>query len=91
MLMYFINKHLPILTLLLLSALIACSPKLRQKKAEKVLYPIDKNLPVDSEMLAFYKPYKLELDSVMNDIVAVSDIEITKAQPEGLLNNFFHL
>ncbi len=46
-------------------------------------------MPADSEMLAFYKPYKQKLDSVMNDIVAVSEKEIIKSQPEGPLNNLF--
>jgi 2',3'-cyclic-nucleotide 2'-phosphodiesterase (5'-nucleotidase family) len=86
----FLNKTI---TLVLIPALCgflnACSPKLHFTKTEKTLYIIDQKLPLDSLLLTFYKPYKLKLDSVMNDIVAVSDIEITKNQPEGLLNNFF--
>lgn len=68
---------------------VACSPKLKLSKVNKQLYPISKTMPADSEMLAFYKPYKQKLDSVMNDIVAVSDIKIEKNKPEGALNNLF--
>lgn len=67
----------------------ACSPKLKTSVINKQVYGLSYNLPQDSLMLAFYKPYKQKLDSVMNDIVAVSDIEIIKSQPEGPLNNLF--
>lgn len=69
--------------------LCACAPKLKLNIVNKQLYPINKNMPLDSEMLAFYKPYKQKLDSVMNDIVAVSDIALVKNKPEGPLNNLF--
>lgn len=77
------------LTYLFISIISACSPKLKVTKTEKLIYPITQNLPIDSQILNFYKPYKIKIDSIMNDIVAVSDIEITKNKPEGLLNNFF--
>ena len=67
----------------------ACSPKLQLVKTEKKLIPITENLPKDSAMLAFYKPYRIKLDSLMNDVVAISEKEIQKGQPEGPLNNFF--
>ncbi len=65
----------------------ACSPKLHLSSTEKKLYPITQNQPKDSAMLAFYKPYKMHLDSQMNEIIAVSAIEIVKGRPEGPLNN----
>jgi len=77
------------LTYLFISIISACSPKLKVTKTEKSVYPIIQNLPLDSQLLNFYKPYKIKLDSMMNDVVAISDIEITKNKPEGLLNNFF--
>lgn len=67
----------------------ACSPKLKISKNQKQIYTITQTMPVDSDMLAFYKPYKLILDSVMNDVVAISELELTRNQPEGTLNNFF--
>ncbi|MGB4773921.1 MAG: 5'-nucleotidase C-terminal domain-containing protein [Daejeonella sp.] len=65
----------------------ACSPKLQLRSTEKNLYPITQDQPKDSAMLAFYKPYKMRLDSQMNNVIAVSAIEIVKARPEGPLNN----
>ncbi|MBC7655308.1 MAG: 5'-nucleotidase C-terminal domain-containing protein [Oligoflexus sp.] len=73
----------------MLAFLAACSPKLQLGKTEKQLYPISAEMPKDAAMLAFYQPYKLKLDSIMNDVVAVSTKEISKKLPEGTLNNFF--
>ncbi|MEO5909929.1 MAG: 5'-nucleotidase C-terminal domain-containing protein [Pelobium sp.] len=67
----------------------ACSPQLHISKTEKQLYPISDNYKPDSAISAYYMPYKLKLDSIMNDVVVVSAKEIKKAQPEGPLNNFF--
>jgi 2',3'-cyclic-nucleotide 2'-phosphodiesterase (5'-nucleotidase family) len=73
----------------ILAFLTACSPKMQLGKTEKNLYPISAEMPKDSAILAFYLPYKLKLDSIMNDIVAVSTKEMKKGTPEGTLNNFF--
>lgn len=67
----------------------ACSPKYQLSGTNKQQYPIDQSLPKDSAILNYYSPYKRALDSIMNDVVAISDKEIRKAQPEGPLNNFF--
>lgn len=67
----------------------ACSRQLHVNKTEKQLYPITAELKPDSIMEAFMSPYRQKLDSVMNDVVAVSTKEISKDRPEGLLNNFF--
>jgi 2',3'-cyclic-nucleotide 2'-phosphodiesterase (5'-nucleotidase family) len=42
----------------------------------------------DSLTLEIIKPYKIQLDSQMNEILAYSEIFMYKDQPEGLLNNF---
>ncbi len=49
---------------------------------------LDSTLTQDSSSLAVIAPYKNSLDIEMNEIIAYSDIDITKNQPEGLLNNF---
>ena len=64
-----------------------CSPKLRLSSSEKTLYPISANQPKDSVIIAYYLPYKMRLDSQMNENIAVSAIEIVKGKPEGPLNN----
>jgi 2',3'-cyclic-nucleotide 2'-phosphodiesterase (5'-nucleotidase family) len=73
----------------LIAFLGACSPKYHLSETKKQLLPITESLPKDSVLSAFYQPYKIKLDSLMNDVVAVSEKEIQKAQPEGPLNNFF--
>lgn len=67
----------------------ACSPRLHVAETKKQLYPISSEIAPDALISAFYKPYKLKLDSIMNDVVGVAAIEISKGQPEGPLNNFF--
>ncbi len=69
--------------------LAGCSPQLQIRKTEKQLYPITTAIKPDSVMEAFVSPYRQKLDSIMNDVVAVSTKEIQKSRPEGLLNNFF--
>ncbi|HET8830080.1 MAG TPA: 5'-nucleotidase C-terminal domain-containing protein [Pelobium sp.] len=69
--------------------LVACSSQRHVSKTEKQLYPITSAITPDSSMEAFVFPYRQKLDSVMNDVVAVSAKEIQKGKPEGLLNNFF--
>ena len=72
---------------LLMLGLMSCSPKLQLNNSLKQQYAISKDLPMDSAMLAFYKPYKQRLDSSMNDVIAVAETEISRAKPEGRLNN----
>lgn len=67
----------------------ACSPQLQVSKTEKQLYPITSAIESESAVEAFISPYRNKLDSVMNDVVAVSAKEIQKDRPEGPLNNFF--
>lgn len=67
--------------------LVSCSPKLSLNNSEKVLYPIRDDQPKDQGILNYYLPYKTRIDSLMKEVIAVSDTEITKDRPEGLLNN----
>ena len=78
-----------LLALGLASSFLACSPKLTLVNTEKQLISVSETGPKDSAILAYYRPYKLKLDSIMNDVVAVSEKEISKGSPEGPLNNFF--
>ena len=72
---------------LLAVSLHSCSPRFVPAAASQQQYNITAGLPVDSAVLAFYKPYKLQLDSQMNAIVAESASEIKSERPEGRLNN----
>lgn len=82
-------KHIRI-NIVLVSALllqVACSPKLQLSSSIKQQYAISKDMPADSAILTFYKPFKQRLDSNMNDVIAVAETEIARAKPEGKLNN----
>lgn len=74
------------LTALLLQA---CGVHYQVKNTQKQIYPISADFPADVTLSNFYKPYKQQLDSIMNDVVAVSAKEIQKGKPEAPLNNFF--
>ena len=65
----------------------ACSPKLQLTSSDKALYPISTDLPKDKGITDYYLPYKLRLDSMMKEIIAVSAVEISRGRPEGPLNN----
>lgn len=65
-----------------------CKGKYALKNTEKTLYAISAGQQKDSTILAYYQPYKANLDSQMNKVIAVSAVEIVKGRPEGLLNNF---
>ena len=81
-------KGLLFLTLGVLLVFPGCKTRMALRSSEKALYPITADQPKDSNILAYYLPYKLKLDSQMKKVVAVSDIEIVKGRPEGPLNNF---
>jgi len=69
------------------SLIFGCSPRLQLSNSDKALYPISSEIPKDKSITDFYMPYKVRLDSMMKEVVAVSAIEISKARPEGPLNN----
>jgi 2',3'-cyclic-nucleotide 2'-phosphodiesterase (5'-nucleotidase family) len=84
---YVRNSFLWLYGFLILAAFSDCSPKLQLASSDKALYPISSNLPKDQALLDYYLPYKLRLDSMMKEIIAVSSVEISKARPDGPLNN----
>lgn len=81
-------QGLAFLTLGTLLLFPGCKTRMALSRSEKALYPITADQPKDSSILAYYLPYKLNLDSQMRKVVAVSAIEIVKGKPEGPLNNF---
>jgi len=84
---YLRNSFLKLYAYLILVGLGACSPKLQLSGSDKALYPIHSEFPKDKALTDYYLPYKLRLDSMMKEVVAVSASEISKGRPEGPLNN----
>ena len=85
--LYLRNSFLKLYGYLILLILSACSPKLQLRSSDEALYPIHSELPKDQALVDYYLPYKIRLDSMMKEVVAVSAKEISKARPEGPLNN----
>jgi 2',3'-cyclic-nucleotide 2'-phosphodiesterase (5'-nucleotidase family) len=57
-------------------------------KADK--YRIEKaSYAIDEEVAALIQPYKAQLDETMNEVIAISDVELVKNRPNGTLNNWF--
>lgn len=48
----------------------------------------DVSAEADSISLSIIAPYKSGIDSVMNEVLCISEIEMTKGKPESLLGNF---
>jgi 2',3'-cyclic-nucleotide 2'-phosphodiesterase (5'-nucleotidase family) len=65
-----------------------CRTYYSTNSAKGELMPLDSLMAVDSSALAIIEPYKRDIDIEMNEIISYSEIDITKNQPEGLLNNF---
>jgi len=84
-----LNVSLGIVFLSPLAFQSGCSPKLQLAESQKALYPINDKLPKDKKIIDYYYPYKRTVDYLIKEVIAVSDIEITKARPEGPLNNLF--
>jgi 2',3'-cyclic-nucleotide 2'-phosphodiesterase (5'-nucleotidase family) len=69
----------------------SCGKKyFRLKDTHSTFYHFnDSAAPVeDSAAVRLIRPYKQRLDSIVNEVLAVSDTEMTKGTPEGLLGNF---
>ncbi len=48
----------------------------------------DASIPEDKEVVTIIAPYKLQLDAVMNEVLAVLPAELTKQKPESTLGNW---
>lgn len=70
---------------------ISCSSHYQLVQSKRAEYPINTTTPVDSSVIKKYLPYKLKMDSQMNQVIGVTDIALTKKYVggESLLGNFF--
>ena len=73
---------------ILLFLVVACKTSTIVNK-ETTVYPLNKPgyTEVDSSILKLYAPYKVKIDSLMNRIIIISDMDMVKNTPEGLLGN----
>lgn len=73
---------------ILLFFVVACKTSVIVNK-ETTVYPLNKPgyTAVDSSILKLYAPYKVRVDSLMNRVLIISDMDMVKNTPEGLLGN----
>lgn len=67
----------------------SCKTSFELSSTKIALVKIDTNLKADTAIINFYAPYRRNLDSQMSAVLVYSEIELTKAQPESPLSNFF--
>jgi len=85
----FRNRLLLLLAFISLFIHISCSVFYVPVNSEATVIKIDSTtaLKEDSTVKAMINPYKLSLDSAMNEIIGYSERYLGKGNPEGLLNN----
>ena len=85
----FRNRLLLLFAFIVLCTNISCTVFYVQNNNEATVIKVDSTsvLYEDSIMKSIIKPYKLSLDSVMNEIIGYSERYLDKGSPEGLLNN----
>lgn len=64
-----------------------CKTYYSSSSAVGMLVPLDSLMLPDSSSLAIIEPYQRAIEIEMNEIISYSELDITKNQPEGLLNN----
>jgi 2',3'-cyclic-nucleotide 2'-phosphodiesterase (5'-nucleotidase family) len=66
--------------------LASCSVQYNLQSHSESIY--DVKAENDSTIIAMIAPYKIKIDSLMNDVLCISKVEMTKGRPESLLGNF---
>ena len=66
--------------------LCACSVQNNLQSHSEIVY--DVKAQSDRAITAMIAPYKIGIDSVMNEVLCISEVEMTKGKPESLLGNF---
>ena len=64
----------------------ACTVQYIIEGQDKKIVPV-KSVP-DKDIISVINPYKIGIDSVMNEILCFSSVEMSKGKPESLIGNF---
>jgi 2',3'-cyclic-nucleotide 2'-phosphodiesterase (5'-nucleotidase family) len=69
---------------------VCCSSNPKITKVETTMVELNsKSTPfVDSSLLKTVQPFKLKMDSIMNEVIGISDHELLKGLPESSLGDF---
>lgn len=82
-----LKTSLSLFSLAALLSVTACSKKVFLQKTGADLYAVSADLPKDSAIVKYLKPYKANLDSQMWKVIAYAEKDIKRGRPEGPLNN----
>jgi 2',3'-cyclic-nucleotide 2'-phosphodiesterase (5'-nucleotidase family) len=87
------NCKLQALSIVILSFLFACKSSYQISQTKRQEYPINNDVKIDSSIMKLYNPYKIQMEAEMNQVIAHSDVLMSKVDsdknPESLLSNFF--
>jgi hypothetical protein len=78
-----LRLHIIYITAILLSA---CSTQYIIDSKQNSIISV--SATPDSLITSIINPYKIGIDSVMNEVLCISEIEMTKGNPESVLGNF---
>ncbi len=69
----------------------SCQAKYALVKSNREEYKIADNVPVDSNIIKTYMPYKVKVEAEMNEVIGYTDVVLAKSSslPESVLGNFF--
>ncbi len=84
------HKSLHILWIFLVAfGVTSCSKKIHTADIDTSYYQINKRNKTDKDLDKFISPYKKQLDAKMNEVIAYSEREMNKRQPNSTLGNWF--
>lgn len=66
---------------------ISCNLSYQPQSVQYKGYQVNQSSKQDSSIIVLLKPYSDSVNSSMNEVVAVSETELSKKQPEGTLGN----
>lgn len=79
-----------VIPILVVALITGCSSGYQITRSNRVDYPVDNRLAMDSISLKTYLPYKKQLDEQMNQVLGYSEVSMVKNNdlPESVLGNF---
>jgi len=67
---------------------VSCNTVYQSQSLQHKTYRISDRQEKDSSLISFLQPYSNTVNTTMNDVIGVADVNLDKKQPEGTLGNF---
>lgn len=81
-------RYIPVAFACIVISSCSSSPKIRTVETSMLELNSKTISPEDSVIIKTIQPYKGKLDSIMNEVLGISDQELLKGLPQGTLGNF---